>query len=159
MNKQDKYLPALRFDFLTPLYDPLLALLNWERSFKAELRRQAGVQPGMRVLDLGCGTATLTVALKQEQPAAEIHGLDGDERILSTARQKAGAVGTEILLTKALSTEMPYPDDFFDQVVTSLFFHHLTRENKKKTLQEALRVLKPGGRLHIADWVNRPIVG
>lgn len=152
MKKNDEFTPALSYDFLTPLYDPLIALTNWEKTFKRELRRQASVQPGMRVLDLACGTATLTIAVKQEQPAAEVHGLDGDERILSTARQKADAAGAEINFTRAFSTAMPYPDEFFDAVVTSLFFHHLTEENKKKTLQEILRVLKPGGRFHIADW-------
>lgn len=153
--EKEKYVPALSFDFLTPLYDPLIALTNWEKTFKSELRRQAAAQPGERVLDLACGTATLTVAIKQEQPAAEVHGLDGDERILAKARGKAEVAGAEISFTKAYSTAMPYPDDFFDCVVTSLFFHHLTREDKKKTLHEILRVLKPNGRLHVADW-DRP---
>lgn len=152
MNKNDKYTPALSFDFLTPLYDPLIALTNWENTFKRELRRRAEVQPGERVLDLACGTATLTVALKQEQPDAEVYGLDGDEKILATARRKADAAAAEINFTRAFSTAMPYPDEFFDCVVTSLFFHHLTGENKKKTLREILRVLKPNGRLLIADW-------
>lgn len=150
--RKEKYVPALSYDFLTPLYDPLIALTNWEKTFKRDLRLQADVQPGERVLDLACGTATLTVAIKNEQPAAEVHGLDGDEQILTKARQKADKAGAEINFTRAFSTEMPYPDEFFDCIVTSLFFHHLTRENKKKTLLEILRVLKPGGRLHVADW-------
>lgn len=152
MNKNDKYTPALSYDFLTPLYDPLIALTNWEKTFKSELRRQANVLPGERVLDLACGTATLTVAVKQDQPDAEVHGLDGDARILSKARQKSDAAGAQINFIRGFSTAMPYPDEFFDCVVTSLFFHHLTGENKKKTLLEILRVLKPNGRLHIADW-------
>ena len=152
MNKNDKYTPALSYDFLTPLYDPLIALTNWEKTFKRKLRIQADVQPGERVLDLACGTATLTVAIKQEQPDAEVHGLDGDERILSKARQKATDAGAQVIFMRAFSTAMPYADGFFDCVVTSLFFHHLTRENKRKTLLEILRVLKPNGRLHIADW-------
>lgn len=152
---KEKYVPALSFDFLTPLYDPLIALTNWEKTFKSELRRQTDVQPGERVLDLACGTATLTIAIKQEQPAAEVFGLDGDERILAKARQKSDSARAEINFTRAFSTAMPYPDEFFDCVVTSLFLHHLTRENKKKTLLEILRVLKPNGRLHIADW-DRP---
>lgn len=152
VSKRDHYLPALGWGFLTPLYDPLLALTKWDATFKKELRRQAKVQPGMCVLDLACGTGTLTVALQREQPDAEIHALDGDERILTTARQKAQVAGAQIRFTKAVSTAMPYGDEFFDLVVTSLFFHHLTRENKKKTLQEIFRVLKPGGRLLVADW-------
>lgn len=150
--RNEKYVPALSYDILTPLYDPLIALTDWEKTFKRELRLQADVQRGERLLDLACGTATLTVAIKQGQPAAEVHGLDGDERILAKAAQKAEAAGAEINFMKASSTAMPYPDGFFDCVVTSLFFHHLTGENKKKTLLEVLRVLKPGGRLYIADW-------
>ena len=151
-NEKSKYVPALSFDFLTPLYDPLIALAGWENTFKAELRRQAAVRPGMRVLDLACGTGTLTIAVKQDQPAAEVHGLDGDERILGRARRKADAAGAEIVFSEAYSTAMPYPDDFFDGVLTSLFFHHLIGDDKTKTLLEIRRVLKPGGRLHIADW-------
>jgi ubiquinone/menaquinone biosynthesis C-methylase UbiE len=152
---KEKYVPALSFDFLTPLYDPLIALTNWEKTFKSELRHQTDVQPGERVLDLACGTATLTIAIKQEQPAAKVFGLDGDKRILAKARQKSDSARAEINFTRAFSTAMPYLDEFFDCVVTSLFFHHLTRENKKKTLLEIFRVLKPNGRLHIADW-DRP---
>ena len=47
---------------------------------------------------------------------------------------------------------MPYEDESFDRVVSSLFFHHLTRENKLKTLREVKRILKSNGELNIADW-------
>ena len=51
-----------------------------------------------------------------------------------------------------MSFDLPYPTAHFDRVVSSLFFHHLSWENKEKTAKELLRVLKPGGELHIADW-------
>ncbi len=51
-----------------------------------------------------------------------------------------------------MSYELPYADTYFDRIVSSLFFHHLTPENKQRTLSEILRVLKPGGILLIADW-------
>lgn len=51
-----------------------------------------------------------------------------------------------------MTFELPYGDESFERVVSSLFFHHLTREGKLKTLREVLRVLKPNGELHIADW-------
>ena len=152
MRKYNRYNPALSFDFLTPLYDPLIALVGWEKTFKQELRRQAAIRPFERILDLACGTGTLAIAIKKEQPTAKVYGLDGDGRILDKARQKAKSARVEISFAEAYSTAMPYPKNFFDCVVTSLFFHHLTGENKKRTLMEILRVLKPGGRLHIADW-------
>ncbi len=69
-NKDDKFIPALSFDFLTPLYDPVVALTTREKAFKTELVRQIDLQPGQRALDLGCGTATLTIALKDKCPLA-----------------------------------------------------------------------------------------
>ncbi len=51
-----------------------------------------------------------------------------------------------------MSYELPCADESFDHVLSSLFFHHLTRENKLRTLTEVRRVLKPGGEFHVADW-------
>ena len=56
---------------------------------------------------------------------------------------------------KGLSTDLPFPEASFDVVLSSLFFHHLTRPEKRRTLAEVRRVLKPGGSLHVADW-GRP---
>ena len=53
---------------------------------------------------------------------------------------------------RALSYNLPYPAAHFDRVVSSLFFHHLSWENKQRTAQELFRVLKPGAELHVADW-------
>lgn len=151
-NKIDKFIPALSYDFLTPLYDPVVALTTRERAFKSELVRQAHLTPGQRALDLACGTATLTIALKRTYPQAEIFGLDGDPKILELAGRKIEKANLEITLDAGISFEMPYADGHFDRVVSSLFFHHLTTENKQRTLSEALRVLKLGGVLLIADW-------
>jgi ubiquinone/menaquinone biosynthesis C-methylase UbiE len=149
---KENYIPALGFDFLTPFYDTVVKWTTREKVFKGKLARQIEIPTGGRLLDLACGTGTLTVALKRKFPQAEIHGLDGDAKILHIARRKAAAGGAEINFTEAFSTAMPYAGDFFDAVVTSLFFHHLTPENKRKTLLEVFRVLKPGGALHVADW-------
>jgi ubiquinone/menaquinone biosynthesis C-methylase UbiE len=147
-----KYVPALSFDFLTPIYDPIAALTTREKTFKREMVKQIAVQPAQRVLDLGCGTATLTVALKESCPAAEVFGLDGDAKILEIARRKTDKTGVEIKFKTGLSYKMPYEDAYFDSVVSSLFFHHLTPADKRKTLDEVFRVLKPGGVLLVGDW-------
>lgn len=150
--KNGNYIPALSFDILTPLYDPVVALTTREKVFKSELLRQLDLQPAGRVLDLACGTATLTIALKNSFPETEVFGLDGDAGILAMARRKMEKAGVEINLKEGLSFELPYPDGYFDALVSSLFFHHLTPKNKEKTLVEIWRVLKPNGTLHIADW-------
>src|SRR3546814_3535610 len=53
------------------------------------------------------------------------------------------------------SSDLPYPAAHFDRVVSSLFFHHLSWENKERTARELFRILKPGAELHVADW-GRP---
>ncbi len=150
--KNEKYIPALSYNWLTPFYDPVVRLTTRENTFKKALAKQAKIEPNHRVLDLACGTATLTILLKQNQPQAEIVGVDGDAKILETAKVKARKAGIEIQFDKAMSFDLPYRDESFDRVVSSLFFHHLTRENKLKTLCEVKRVLKSNGEFHIADW-------
>lgn len=151
-SNKDKYIPALSYDFLTPLYDPIVALTSREKAFKRELVGQMNLQPEQRILDLACGTATLSVALKQSCLQAEVFGLDGDEKILGLARGKAEKANAEIKFDKGLSYKMPYPNEYFDSVVSSLFFHHLTPENKQRTLAEVFRVLKSDGFFYVADW-------
>jgi ubiquinone/menaquinone biosynthesis C-methylase UbiE len=150
--KSQKYIPALRYDWLTAVYDPILRLTLREFEFKNTLVKAAQVQPDQRVLDLGCGTATLALLIKQAQPNAEVVGIDGDEKVLTIARQKISQSGTMITLDHGMVYDLPYPDNSFDHVFSSLLFHHLSTENKLRAIHEVFRVLRPGGRLHIADW-------
>jgi ubiquinone/menaquinone biosynthesis C-methylase UbiE len=147
-----RFVPALGFHWLTPLYDGLLRLGGRERAFKGRLIDQAAVQPGDSVLDLGCGTGTLAIQLKQRVPRAEVVGLDGDPDMLSRARSKALRAGLPIRFDQGLSWELPYPNERFDVVLSTLFFHHLDVRGRFRTLAEVARVLKPEGRLHVADW-------
>jgi ubiquinone/menaquinone biosynthesis C-methylase UbiE len=146
------YLPALRFRSLTRLYDPLVGLTTRERHFKELLIEQAAIEPGHRVLDLGCGTGTLAIEVKRRQPGAEVIGLDADPEMLARARAKAERGGVELELTEGLSNDLPYEDGSFDRVLSTLFFHHLDPEPKRETARETARVLHRGGELHVADW-------
>lgn len=148
----EAYVHALRYGWLTSLYDPVVRWTCRETAFKRALIRQAGISPGHRVLDLGSGTGTLATAAKAACPAAEITGLDGDEKIIAVARSKASERGLEVAFVHGMSFELPFPDHHFDRVVSSFLFHHLSREHKLATLREVLRVLKDGGELHVADW-------
>ncbi|HBE83130.1 MAG TPA: methyltransferase domain-containing protein [Pyrinomonadaceae bacterium] len=66
--------------------------------------------------------------------------------------KKARSAGLEIQFDEGMSFDLPYQYESFDRVISSLFFHHLTRENKLKTMGEVARVLKPDGEFHVADW-------
>lgn len=146
------YIPALRFACLTGFYDAALAATLKEEKFKSLLVDQARIQPGHRVLDLGCGTATLTILLKTRHSGAEVFGLDGDPEILAIARRKAADTGVAIELREGLAWGAPFEARSFDRVVSSLVFHHLTSENKRRTLACVRELLRPGGELHVADW-------
>ncbi|NJD53530.1 MAG: methyltransferase domain-containing protein [Candidatus Methanoperedens sp.] len=148
----NKYIPALSYKWFTPFYDPIMQLLMRESTFKRSLIEQAKIEKGYNVLDIGCGTATLTILIKKVHPDAEVTGLDADPEILKMARKKVINAGINIKFDQGMSFELPYPDSTFDRVVSSLVFHHLSRENKHRTFKEIFRVLKPGGELHVADF-------
>src|SRR5688572_9468902 len=153
MTQQDpKYIPALSFKVLTPLYDTFFKLTMQEEGFKRRLIEQAQIRPSHRVLDLGCGTGTLTVMIKEAHPDSEVTGLDGDPQILEIARQKAAQAGTSINFDEGMAYRLPYPDASFDRVLSSMVFHHLTTQDKERTLAEIYRVLKADGELHLADF-------
>jgi ubiquinone/menaquinone biosynthesis C-methylase UbiE len=152
MHPSEKYVPALRYRFLTPFYDTLLKWFMREDVFKLRLIDQAGLKAGMRLLDLGCGTATLTLMVKQMHPQVEVIGLDGDREILAIARNKVGQAGLSISFDLGMAFELPYPENYFDRVISSMVIHHLTAENKGRTMREIRRVLKPQGEFHMVDF-------
>jgi len=147
-----KFVPALGYRWLTPYYDAVVGATTRERTFKEALIRQAEIQSGHRVLDVACGTGTLSVWIKKGSPQSEVFGIDGDSDILSFAVKKASRAGVSVHFDKAMSFDIPFPDAHFDRVVSSLFFHHLSWEDKIRTAQEMYRLLRPGAQLHIADW-------
>ncbi len=147
---EKRYIPALSFRWLTPLYDPLLKWVMREETFKRRLIQQANIQPQMKVLDLGCGTGTLTLMLKHAHPETEVTGLDGDSQVLDIARDKSR--GIDIQWDEGLASSLPYPDSVFDRVVTSLVIHHLVTDDKRRAFKEIHRVLKPHGELHVLDF-------
>lgn len=154
-NRSRPFLPALGYAWLTPLFDTVLAWTTPEASFRQRLIGQANLSQARRVLDVGCGTGTLAVRIKRGFPHATVVGLDADPTMLGRARLKSAAAQVSVHFDCGLSHDLPYEDGSFDRVVSTLFFHHLTEPQKRRTLTEAFRVLKPGGELHIADW-GRP---
>jgi SAM-dependent methyltransferase len=150
-----RYLPALRFPALTRFFDPFIRVAMPERRFKRQLVEQAAPEPGQRILDVGCGTGTLAILVGSTQPEAEVIGLDADPEILEQACGKAEAGPARVRFDQGLSTDLPYEDESFEVVLSTLFFHHLTGVDKRTTAAEIARVLRPAGELHVADW-GRP---
>jgi SAM-dependent methyltransferase len=149
---QDRFIPALRFGWLTGLFDPVCRLTTREGAFRRRVLERAGLMEGERVLDLACGTGTLALAAVRSVPGLHVTGVDGDPAILERARAKAGR---EVTFDEGLSTELPYEDNSFDVVLSTLFFHHLSDRAKLSSAEEVRRVLSSNGRLVVGD-VGRP---
>lgn len=150
MNQSKHYIPALSFKWLTPLYDPLLKWGMREETFKSKLIENADIQPGMKILDLGCDTGTLTRMIKRAYSDANITGLDGDTDVLDIARKRSR--GVDVQWDEGLASSLPYPVSAFDRVATSLVIHHLTTDDKRRACKEIYRVLRPQGQLHVLDF-------
>jgi len=116
------------------------------------LIEQAALAPGFRVLDIGCGTGSLTLLIKRLHPEVEVTGLDPDPKALAIAKRKAERAGLAIQFERGFSNPLPYRDACYERVFSSLMFHHLTQDEKTATLLEVRRVLAPGGSLHLLDF-------
>jgi SAM-dependent methyltransferase len=148
----NSYIPALGYRWLTRFYDPVVRVTTRENTVKEALLRQANVRGEHRILDLGCGTGTLAMLIKRAYPSVEMFGLDADPDALKLARRKLERGGVEVQLDQGVASTLPYAAESFDRTFSSLFFHHLPSDVKLEAMREVLRVLRPGGEFHIADW-------
>ena len=157
----ERYVPAAGRAWLTGIYDPVMALTMRERAFRAALVKSVLAEPRPRLMvDVGCGTGTLIAQLAVADRSLQIIGVDGDEQVLARAREKTAAadaamLGERVGFRKGLADELPVDDGSVEAVVMSLLLHHLAPNAKIRALHEAQRVLRPGGRLIVADW-GRP---
>lgn len=155
MNAVERGTPALRYRILTPLYDFVIGLLMPEREMREVLAERIAPRPGMRVLDLGCGTGTFAIMLARANPGTEVIGIDADPDIVRMAEEKTAGSAAGLVFKIAGAQALPFDQGAFDVVASTLAFHHLPPPVKWAALREALRVLRPGGRLMILDF-GRP---
>jgi ubiquinone/menaquinone biosynthesis C-methylase UbiE len=145
------YVPAAGYDWLLPLYDVFAKLIGSEAAHR-QLVNQADIEPTHHVLDIGCGTGSLTLLIKHLHPRAAVVGLDPDPKALARARRKAEERGLAVRLDRGFSDELPYAAASFDRVFSAFMLHHLALDEKQKTLREARRVLRSWGTFHALDF-------
>ncbi len=133
------------------LFEPVV-LLGRQAEYDHTIVRLLELREGDRVLDLGCGTGVLTRmiadGLNPEKGGLSM-GIDAASGMIKVARKKRET--SVCRFETAAAEDLPFESGSFDSIVSSLFFHHVPLDLKKKALSEAFRVLKPGGRLIIAD--------
>ena len=130
-----------------------LMLLRATRGREGAFRRRqldlARVAAGESVLDVGCGTGTLAIAAARR--GAVVHALDPSAELLARARRKATRARVSVTFEVGTGESLPYPDDAFDVVLSSLVLHHLSHDDLLASVRELRRVVKPSGRVFIAD--------
>jgi SAM-dependent methyltransferase len=145
-----RYLPGMGRDWLLALYDPFTRLIGIESAHR-KLAGQAALESAERVLEIGCGTGNLALLVKRMRPQLEVVGLDPDPKALARAERKARRAGLPLELDRGFADELPYADGSFDRVLSSLMFHHLEADLRTASVRQVLRVLRPGGSLHLMD--------
>lgn len=145
-------------DYAAPVYDLLepIFLLGKQAEYDRQIVSLLKLSEKDQVLDLGCGTGVLTRMIGDQLVAESggvAVGIDAAAKMIKAARKKRE--NDTCRFDVAAAEALPYEDSSFDAVVSSLFFHHVDLELKKKALAEAWRVLRPNGKLVIAD-MHRP---
>lgn len=133
-------------------YDPITqyALPPNETTVRQALIAAVQGQP-RRILDLGCGTGSTTLLLKQAFPQAEVIGLDLSPYMLIMADMKVQQAGLTIQLRHGNAEQTGFPDASFDLVTASLLIHELPPYASRAVLQESYRLLTVGGEVAVLD--------
>jgi len=112
------------------------------------------INPGDSVLDVGCGTGEVTLLAKTRAKDGKVYGIDPAPEMIDVARKKAARKKLDVDFRVGVIESLPFPDSSLDVVTSSLMMHHLPEDLKVRGLAETYRVLKPGGRLLIADFMR-----
>ena len=131
------------------LYDRLFEPLN--RGLRSLGLRMFPPEPGMKVLDVGCGTGVHLEIYRRSE--CELYGIDSSPSMLDIARKR---LGEDAKLRLGSATELPYEDGLFDLALCMLVLHEMDPETRTPALAELKRVSKPDGRILLIDFHAGP---
>lgn len=152
MREDRDFVPALGWSALSPLYDGVVRAFSREHRWRPAFLAQIAPRDGEAILDVGCGTGSLAILLKQAVPGARVVGLDPDGDILARAAAKARAAGVEIEWRQGFAIDAAGEGRPFDKTVSSLVFHQVPPAGKADGIAAMIAATKPGGEVHIADF-------
>ena len=135
------------------LYDRYNRWGGFGEAFREKILEGASLKPGESILDCGCGTGTLAIIAKRRVGAeGRVHGIDISQDQLEIGRGKARKENLDIEFQEGSIDDLPFSDDSFDAIFSTLMLHHVPRSVKAAAFREMRRVLKPGGRIVVVDF-------
>lgn len=143
--------------YMARYYDLIMALMTFgrEKTFRHMTIELAQLMPGDKVLEVGCGTGTLTIAAKaQVGSPGEVVGIDIAPEMVAVASSKATRKCVDVSFQAGSIENIPFPDNRFDVVMCSFSIHHMPEDVRREGFTEIYRVLKSGGRLFILDFAS-----
>lgn len=145
------FLPGMGRTWLLPLYD-IFTRVAGVRTLHERAVELAGIAPGQTVVDVGCGTGNLSFAVLAAHQDARVTGLDPDGDSLRRAARKARRRRVSLTLVQGYADRIPAEDASLDHVVSSLALHHVDDDSRVAFAHDALRTLRPGGKVTIVDF-------
>lgn len=145
------FLPGMGRTWLLPLYDALSRLAD-VRALHVRAIEIAGIAPNQAILDVGCGTGNLSFTVLAAEPDARVTGLDPDATALRRAARKARRRGLSLTLVQGYADRLTAEDASLDHVVSSLALHHIDDDGRTAFAGDALRALRPGGKITVVDF-------
>jgi len=127
-------------------YDQLMG--RWSQQLSPAFIDLAGVGAGDRVLDVGCGTGSLTRALIEHRPRLKVVGVDPAGPYVEYGRRKLS--GAQARLDQADAQNLPFADDSFDRCLSLLVVNFIP--DARQATEEMHRVTRPGGVVAAAVW-------
>jgi SAM-dependent methyltransferase len=116
---------------------------------------RAGIEPGMDVLDVACGTGNASIPAARL--GARVTGLDLSPGLVAIARERGAEAGVEVDWLEGDAQSLPFDDDSFDRVISAI--GHMFAPDHKRTADELRRVCRPDGRIAIACWTPVGAIG
>ncbi|MDP3794055.1 MAG: class I SAM-dependent methyltransferase [Candidatus Uhrbacteria bacterium] len=147
-----RYIPPVTWHWLTPCYDFLCAITGLGKRFRKKVLHAIALRGDETVIDVGCGTGVFLALAKKTYPRLPLIGIDPDKEALAIAKRRLLKKNLDVELHEAFAESLPIPNASADVCFSTLAFHHMPNEIKQKALQEIYRILKPSGRVVIADF-------